>query len=168
MGCNWPMISFPFDPLTRSIVIVVGKSCFTFVSNIGNFCLCKDWLTEIEIRSWCYPNNGKYNEVLNIVWNMLKPSTYSVPAIPVLKCDLSAPKHRARPKSAILGVRFSSRRTLPLLISRWMILILVPWWRYASPSAVPRMILNLCFQFRIWVLFFSTKQISTSPSWNYR
>jgi len=57
---------------------------------------------------------------------MLNPRAYSVPAIPVLKCDLSPPKHRARPKSAILGVRFSSRRTLLLLMSLWMILILVP------------------------------------------
>jgi len=57
---------------------------------------------------------------------VLKSKTHSVPAIPVLRCVLSAPKHRARPKSAILGLRFSSRRTLLLLMSLWMILISEP------------------------------------------
>lgn len=52
--------------------------------------------------------------------------TYIVPAIPVLICDLSAAAHRASPKSAILGERFSSSRMLLILMSLWIIFLWEP------------------------------------------
>lgn len=76
-------------------------------------------------------------------------SSYSVPAIPVVTWLSSEATHRISPKSPIFGIRFSSRRTLLVFMSLWMIFTSQPPWRCARPSAVPQMISNLCFQLRI-------------------
>ena len=48
-------------------------------------------------------------------------TTYRVPATLVLICVMLPGKNFANPKSAILGLRFLSRRMLLALMSRWTI-----------------------------------------------
>jgi len=91
--------------------------------------------------------------------------TYSVPAIPVLVCVLSVPMERMSPKSAILGLRFRSRRILLVLMSLWMIFTSDPLWRYSRPSDIPIMMLNRCFQLKIWTVFFTAIQITKLTWW---
>lgn len=81
--------------------------------------------------------------------------THSVPAIPVLVWVLSVPNERASPKSAILGLRFWSRRMLLVLMSLWMIFTSDPLWRYSKPSDIPIMMVNRCFQLNMWTVFFT-------------
>ena len=74
--------------------------------------------------------------------------SYSVPATRVLTWLSKSWMRRASPKSAILGLKFLSKRMLLDLMSRCMIRTSDSSCRYASPRAIPRAMLNLVDQLR--------------------
>ena len=68
-------------------------------------------------------------------------STYYVPITLVVLSWIWSPLNiRAIPKSEIFGFISSSKRTLLVLRSLWIILNLDSWWRYKIPRAIPIMI----------------------------
>ena len=62
---------------------------------------------------------------------------YKVPAIPVLICVLSEANNFAKPKSAIFGLKSSSRSTLAALISLCMMVRCESWCKYVRPLETP-------------------------------
>ncbi len=81
----------------------------------------------------------------SILLNQGKFFLYLAPATNVWSLSASLWKSRARPKSAILGLRFLSRRMLIALMSEWMRCASILVWRWASPCAVPNAMLNRLF-----------------------
>ncbi len=81
----------------------------------------------------------------SILLNQGKFFLYLAPATNVWSLSASLWKRRARPKSAILGLRFLSRRMLIALMSEWTRCASILVWRWASPCAVPNAMLNRLF-----------------------
>lgn len=77
------------------------------------------------------------NESIKIPNEHLNYVTYNVPATRVLIWDMFSVNSLAKPKSAIFGVKFSSRSMLLVLISLCTTCGLTSSWRYESPFAIP-------------------------------
>lgn len=86
------------------------------------------------------------------IWRLIKPrerQTYKVPANLVLTWLWFSGRSLANPKSAILGMKSLSSNILLGFISRCMIHTWYWSCKYARPLAVPKIILNLCFQLSV-------------------
>lgn len=90
---------------------------------------------------------------------------YIVPATRVLTCVTLSGKSFARPKSPILGLKFSSNNMLLALISLWTMFGWASSWRKLRPEAVPRQIVALFCQSRGTHLLFEPVKKEKVQKW---